>query len=67
MQLFMCFAPVPLLSPENLRASEEWYNRFRVTWDPPQSMTVGYKILYQPVHGRNMQQICKPKANKSVL
>ncbi|XP_077382117.1 collagen alpha-1(XIV) chain isoform X2 [Festucalex cinctus] len=41
---------LPLLSPENLRASEEWYNRFRVTWDPPQSALIGYKILYQPVY-----------------
>ncbi|XP_054636635.1 collagen alpha-1(XIV) chain isoform X3 [Dunckerocampus dactyliophorus] len=41
---------LPLMSPENLRASEEWYNRFRVTWDPPQSPAVGYKILYQPVY-----------------
>eukprot|EP00064_Thunnus_orientalis_P011078 superscaffoldBa00001565_g11108 len=30
-------ATLPLLSPGNIRVSEEWYNRFRVTWDPPQS------------------------------
>ncbi|XP_061809382.1 collagen alpha-1(XIV) chain isoform X2 [Nerophis lumbriciformis] len=41
---------LPLLSPENLRASEEWYNRLRVTWDPPLAPAVGYKILYQPVY-----------------
>ncbi|XP_077431159.1 collagen alpha-1(XIV) chain isoform X1 [Vanacampus margaritifer] len=41
---------LPLLSPENLRASEEWYNRFRVIWDPPQNAVTGYKILYQPVY-----------------
>ncbi|KAM9806954.1 collagen alpha-1(XIV) chain isoform 1-T1 [Syngnathus typhle] len=40
----------PLLSPENLRASEEWYNRFRVTWDPPSSAVMGYKIIYQPIY-----------------
>ncbi|XP_077577231.1 collagen alpha-1(XIV) chain isoform X2 [Stigmatopora nigra] len=41
---------LPLLSPENLRSSEEWYNRIRVSWDPPQSAALGYRILYQPVH-----------------
>ncbi|XP_037128809.1 collagen alpha-1(XIV) chain [Syngnathus acus] len=41
---------LPLLSPENLRASEEWYNRFRVTWDPPPSAVMGYKIIYQPIN-----------------
>ncbi|XP_013878360.1 collagen alpha-1(XIV) chain [Austrofundulus limnaeus] len=40
----------PLLSPENLRVSEESYNHFRVSWDPPQSPTVGYKIVYQPIY-----------------
>ncbi|XP_073341494.1 collagen alpha-1(XIV) chain-like [Pagrus major] len=41
---------LPLLSPGNLRVSEEWYNRFRVTWDPPQSPTAGYRIVYQPIN-----------------
>ncbi|XP_028280437.1 collagen alpha-1(XIV) chain [Parambassis ranga] len=41
---------LPLLAPGNLRVSEEWYDRFRVTWDPPQSPTLGYKIVYQPVY-----------------
>uniref|UniRef100_A0A4W6CIE5 Collagen type XIV alpha 1 chain n=1 Tax=Lates calcarifer TaxID=8187 RepID=A0A4W6CIE5_LATCA len=43
-------ATLPLLSPGNLRVSEEWYNRFRVTWDPPQSPTEGYRIVYQPIY-----------------
>ncbi|KAI4811178.1 hypothetical protein KUCAC02_014095, partial [Chaenocephalus aceratus] len=43
-------ATLPLLSPGNLRVSEEWYNRFRVTWDPPQSPTTGYRIVYQPIY-----------------
>ncbi|GLD48559.1 collagen alpha-1(XIV) chain isoform X1, partial [Lates japonicus] len=43
-------ATLPLLSPGNLRVSEEWYNRFRVTWDPPQSPTEGYRIIYQPIY-----------------
>uniref|UniRef100_A0A3B3VJQ0 Collagen type XIV alpha 1 chain n=1 Tax=Poecilia latipinna TaxID=48699 RepID=A0A3B3VJQ0_9TELE len=41
---------LPLLSPENLRVSEESYNRFRVSWDLPQSPTEGYRILYRPIH-----------------
>ncbi|KAM7420454.1 hypothetical protein PAMA_014937 [Pampus argenteus] len=41
---------LPLLSPGNIRVSEEWYNRFRVTWDPPQSPAVGYRVTYQPVY-----------------
>uniref|UniRef100_A0A672ZAW4 Collagen, type XIV, alpha 1a n=1 Tax=Sphaeramia orbicularis TaxID=375764 RepID=A0A672ZAW4_9TELE len=43
-------ATLPLSSPDNLRVSEEWYNRFRVTWDPPQSPTEGYRIVYQPIY-----------------
>ncbi|XP_076592747.1 collagen alpha-1(XIV) chain isoform X1 [Chaetodon auriga] len=43
-------ATLPLSSPGNLRVSEEWYNRFRVTWDPPASPTVGYRIVYQPIY-----------------
>lgn len=49
--LILCVSAVPLLSPGNLRVSEEWYNRFRVTWDPPQSPTMGYRIVYQPIYG----------------
>ncbi|XP_039972835.1 collagen alpha-1(XIV) chain isoform X2 [Xiphias gladius] len=41
---------LPLLSPGNLRVSEEWYNRFRVTWDPPESPALGYRIVYQPIY-----------------
>nr|XP_020464152.1 collagen alpha-1(XIV) chain isoform X3 [Monopterus albus] len=43
-------ATLPLFSPGNLRVSEEWYNRFRVTWDPPRFPTVGYRIVYQPIN-----------------
>uniref|UniRef100_A0A8D3DJV3 Collagen, type XIV, alpha 1b n=1 Tax=Scophthalmus maximus TaxID=52904 RepID=A0A8D3DJV3_SCOMX len=25
---------LPLSAPKNLRVSEEWYNRFRISWDP---------------------------------
>ncbi|XP_035987117.1 collagen alpha-1(XIV) chain isoform X1 [Fundulus heteroclitus] len=43
---------LPLLSPENLRVSEESYNRFRVSWDPPQSPTEGYRIVYRPIYAQ---------------
>ncbi|KAG9281287.1 collagen alpha-1(XIV) chain-like [Astyanax mexicanus] len=42
---------LPLSAPKNLRVSEEWYNRFRITWDTPPSPTMGYRIVYQPVSG----------------
>ncbi|XP_068425396.1 collagen alpha-1(XIV) chain isoform X1 [Clinocottus analis] len=42
-------ATLPLFSPENLRVSEEWYNRFRVSWDPAQAPAAGYRIAYQPM------------------
>ncbi|XP_048882366.1 collagen alpha-1(XIV) chain isoform X2 [Brienomyrus brachyistius] len=40
---------LPLAAPTNLRVSEEWYNRFRVTWHPPSSPTAGYRVIYQPI------------------
>ncbi|KAI4893053.1 hypothetical protein NFI96_005118 [Prochilodus magdalenae] len=40
-----------LSAPTNLRVSEEWYNRFRLTWDVPASPTLGYRIIYQPTSG----------------
>ncbi|XP_041101607.1 collagen alpha-1(XIV) chain-like isoform X3 [Polyodon spathula] len=40
---------LPLSAPSNLRVSEEWYNRFRITWDAPPSPTMGYRIVYQPL------------------
>ncbi|KAK2910439.1 collagen alpha-1(XIV) chain [Channa argus] len=43
-------ATLPFLSPENLHVSEEWYNRFRITWDPPGPPTVGYRIIYKPIN-----------------
>ncbi|XP_008321702.2 collagen alpha-1(XIV) chain isoform X2 [Cynoglossus semilaevis] len=41
---------LPLLSPGNLRVSEEWYSRFRVTWDPSPTPALGYRIVYQPIY-----------------
>ncbi|XP_029958698.1 collagen alpha-1(XIV) chain [Salarias fasciatus] len=39
-----------LFPPENLRVSEEWYSRFRISWDPPASPAQGYRIVYQPIN-----------------
>uniref|UniRef100_A0A674MXT1 Collagen alpha-1(XII) chain n=1 Tax=Takifugu rubripes TaxID=31033 RepID=A0A674MXT1_TAKRU len=37
-----------MLGPRNLRVSDEWYTRFRVSWDPAPSKVNGYKLLYKP-------------------
>uniref|UniRef100_A0A6Q2ZEB7 Collagen alpha-1(XII) chain n=1 Tax=Esox lucius TaxID=8010 RepID=A0A6Q2ZEB7_ESOLU len=39
---------VDMLGPQNLRVSDEWYTRFRVSWDPAPSRVVGYKLVYKP-------------------
>lgn len=39
----------PPSGPQNLRVSEEWYNRLRITWDPPTGPIKGYRIVYRPV------------------
>ncbi|XP_018587679.1 collagen alpha-1(XII) chain isoform X1 [Scleropages formosus] len=39
---------VGLVAPRNLRVSDEWYTRFRVSWDPVPSRVLGYKLVYQP-------------------
>uniref|UniRef100_W5LGS1 Collagen type XIV alpha 1 chain n=1 Tax=Astyanax mexicanus TaxID=7994 RepID=W5LGS1_ASTMX len=46
---------LPLSAPTNLRVSEEWYNRFRISWDPPASPTSGYRITYKPTTGRPLE------------
>uniref|UniRef100_A0AAQ4PTZ0 Collagen alpha-1(XII) chain n=1 Tax=Gasterosteus aculeatus aculeatus TaxID=481459 RepID=A0AAQ4PTZ0_GASAC len=38
---------VGMLGPRNLLVSDEWYTRFRVSWDPAPSRVTGYKIIYQ--------------------
>ncbi|KAF7653979.1 hypothetical protein LDENG_00076160 [Lucifuga dentata] len=40
---------LPLSAPRNLRVSEQWYNRFRISWDVPPSPTMGYRVVYQPL------------------
>lgn len=42
------FPTVGMLGPRNLRVSDEWYTRFRVSWDPAPSRVNGYKLIYQP-------------------
>ncbi|XP_071323618.1 collagen alpha-1(XII) chain isoform X2 [Trachinotus anak] len=39
---------VGLLSPRNLRISDEWYTRFRVAWDPVTAPVQGYRLIYSP-------------------
>uniref|UniRef100_A0A8C5A5D2 Collagen type XII alpha 1 chain n=1 Tax=Gadus morhua TaxID=8049 RepID=A0A8C5A5D2_GADMO len=39
---------VGMLGPRNLQVSDEWYTRFRVSWDPAPSKVNGYKLVYQP-------------------
>ncbi|XP_067337696.1 collagen alpha-1(XII) chain isoform X3 [Channa argus] len=39
---------VGLLSPRNLRVSDEWYTRFRVAWDPVAAPVQGYRLTYSP-------------------
>uniref|UniRef100_A0A7N8XEB7 Collagen alpha-1(XII) chain n=1 Tax=Mastacembelus armatus TaxID=205130 RepID=A0A7N8XEB7_9TELE len=39
---------VGLLSPRNLRVSDEWYTRFRVAWDPVTAPVQGYRLIYTP-------------------
>lgn len=44
------FFSVPLSAPRNLRVSDEWYNRLRISWDAPPSATMGYRVVYKPVN-----------------
>lgn len=44
------FLLVPLSAPRNLRVSDEWYNRLRISWDAPPSPTMGYRIVYKPIN-----------------
>uniref|UniRef100_G3PDH7 Collagen alpha-1(XII) chain n=1 Tax=Gasterosteus aculeatus aculeatus TaxID=481459 RepID=G3PDH7_GASAC len=39
---------VGMLSPRNLRVSDEWYTRFRVAWDPVAAPVQGYRLTYTP-------------------
>lgn len=37
-----------MLSPRNLRVSDEWYTRFRVAWDAVPAPVQGYRLIYTP-------------------
>ncbi|CAM9616713.1 unnamed protein product, partial [Lampetra fluviatilis] len=39
---------LPLVAPRNLRISEEWYTRFRVSWEPVRGPLLGYRVTYSP-------------------
>ncbi|CAM4650285.1 unnamed protein product [Leuciscus chuanchicus] len=46
-----------LLEPRNLRVSDEWYTRFRVSWDPVPVRVNGYKLVYTPVGTDNTMEV----------
>ncbi|XP_048046488.1 collagen alpha-1(XII) chain isoform X4 [Megalobrama amblycephala] len=46
-----------LLEPRNLRVSDEWYTRFRVSWDPAPARVNGYKLVYTPVGTDNTMEV----------
>lgn len=46
--LLVSSGTVGMLGPRNLRVSDEWYTRFRVSWDPAPTRVNGYKLIYQP-------------------
>ncbi|KAJ8353811.1 hypothetical protein SKAU_G00213780 [Synaphobranchus kaupii] len=60
---------LPLTAPRNLRVSEEWYNRFRITWDTPPSPTMGYRIVYQPISapGRALETFVGEDVNTMLI
>uniref|UniRef100_A0A3Q2Y3A0 Collagen alpha-1(XII) chain n=1 Tax=Hippocampus comes TaxID=109280 RepID=A0A3Q2Y3A0_HIPCM len=37
-----------LINPYISGISDEWYTRFKVSWDPVPSRVTGYKLIYQP-------------------
>ncbi|XP_069574960.1 collagen alpha-1(XII) chain isoform X2 [Brachyistius frenatus] len=48
---------VGMLGPRNLRVSDEWYTRFRVSWDAAPSRVTGYKLIYQPEGSDDTQEV----------
>ncbi|XP_060790300.1 collagen alpha-1(XII) chain isoform X3 [Neoarius graeffei] len=46
-----------LIAPRNLRVSDEWYTRFRVSWDPAPAKVNGYKITYTPEGTDRTQEV----------
>ncbi|KAM9495088.1 collagen alpha-1(XIV) chain isoform 1-T1 [Clarias gariepinus] len=60
---------LPLIAPKNLKVSEEWYNRFRISWDTPPSPTMGYRVIYQPVSvpGRALETFVGDDVNTMLI
>ncbi|XP_032815568.2 collagen alpha-1(XII) chain-like isoform X2 [Petromyzon marinus] len=48
---------LPLVAPRNLRISEEWYTRFRVSWEPVRGPLLGYRVTYSPAAGGPAQDV----------
>ncbi|XP_027134926.1 collagen alpha-1(XII) chain isoform X15 [Larimichthys crocea] len=48
---------VGLLSPRNLRVSDEWYTRFRVAWDAVPAPVQGYRLIYSPAGSTTAQPV----------
>ncbi|XP_065123394.1 collagen alpha-1(XII) chain isoform X2 [Paramisgurnus dabryanus] len=46
-----------LLEPRNLRVSDEWYTRFRVSWDAAPARVNGYKLVYTPEGTVDTQEV----------
>uniref|UniRef100_A0A3B4FAJ3 Collagen type XIV alpha 1 chain n=1 Tax=Pundamilia nyererei TaxID=303518 RepID=A0A3B4FAJ3_9CICH len=55
---------LPLLPPENLRVSEEWFNRLRVSWDPPRSPCV---CVFFSVHGPVLETTVDEDVNSMLI
>ncbi|KAM3603497.1 uncharacterized protein V6R79_023588 [Siganus canaliculatus] len=48
---------VGMVSPRNLRVSDEWYTRFRVAWDPVSAPVQGYRLIYSPAGSDSVQPV----------
>ncbi|KAM9466860.1 collagen alpha-1(XII) chain isoform 2-T2 [Clarias gariepinus] len=56
-----------LMEPRNLRVSDEWYTRFRVSWDPAPSKVNGYKLTYSPQGTDRTQEVFVGDVTTQVL
>ncbi|XP_058604797.1 collagen alpha-1(XII) chain isoform X4 [Onychostoma macrolepis] len=56
-----------LLEPRNLRVSDEWYTRFRVSWDPVPARVNGYNLVYTPVGTDNTMEVFVGDVTSHVL
>ncbi|XP_068137600.1 collagen alpha-1(XII) chain isoform X2 [Hyperolius riggenbachi] len=58
---------VGLLAPRNLQISDEWYTRFRVSWDRATSPVLGYKLVYQPHDADDTMEVFVGDVNSYTL